>query len=174
MAIDEYIQVFFPSQVSEATLSFWLDEANYLLELSLCNYMISCQPSSLIAVLALKIALQQCILPPHITDWTPSVNDHVHGLVETWIERRRENLDHIMEICWILQRLRDQSVIDTQALDRFPNRGRIHEHVHVPTIPFLDCEIDRRCIQSQKNRLHNLDSDATLIPMDCEGEDERD
>jgi len=173
--IFEYIQVFFPSSVSDSTRSFWLDEANFLLELSLYNYTVSCQPPSLVALLALKIILKECVPPPHITDWTPSVHGHVHDQVEAWLENKMDNPDHIMEICWILQQLRVQSVIDTKRT--MSNRGRSNDPILVPSnskvsmVPFMESEVDRNYIKPRVGpnpRTHLSDCGPAVIPLEEE------
>jgi hypothetical protein len=143
--IFEYIQVFFPSQLSDATRSFWLDEVNYLLELSLHNYMISCQKSSLVALLALWITLNECVIPQHFTDWSTSIHDQVLEHIDICIERRTESRQLITHVYWSLKRIRFSSVNNTQASDRFSwknQKAHLDFNCLNHIVPFMDSEVD--------------------------------
>jgi hypothetical protein len=94
--IFEYLQVFIPKGISEAIRSYWLDEINFLVEVSLQNYILSCQPPSLVALMAMKVTLNSHgeygsnLLPPHVAvEWSPIIHQQVLNLMETWIHQTR-------------------------------------------------------------------------------------
>jgi hypothetical protein len=182
--IFEYLQVFIPKGVSEATRSYWLDEINFLVEVSLQNYTLSCQPPSLVALMAMKVTFNGSnLLPPHVAvEWTPSIHQHVLNLMESWIYQTRvEHADCMFEICTILQRLRVPSTMHTQALSnplvveqgpgnipQPPIQVVIPSHSKVQIIPFMNTEVDisRQSATVDGHADCGGAAAATLIPWD--------
>jgi hypothetical protein len=184
--IFEYLQVFIPKDISEATRSYWLDEINFLVEVSLQNYTLSCQPPSLVALMAMKVTLNSHgeygsnLLPPHVAvEWTPTIHQQVLNLMESWIHQTRvEQADCMFEICTILQRLRVPSTMDTQALSnplvveqgpgnipQPPIKVVIPSHSKVQIIPFMNTEVDRSSRISRPSTI----VETTYGQADCGG-----